>query len=95
MEQALRPRGQNTPDVIRSALDKNDSGLSTIDNLFGAPDKILIPERYIPDTVSTANIFNARPMLPIQQRKCSCNLQTLGQNDQSKKVCDLRRNLCK
>jgi hypothetical protein len=52
MEQALRPRGQNTPDVIRSAIDKNDSGLDTIDNLFGAPNKIVIPERYIPDTVS-------------------------------------------
>lgn len=54
MEQALKPRGQNTPDVIRSAIDKNDSGIATIDNLFGAPDKIVIPERYIPDTVRTA-----------------------------------------
>jgi len=51
MEQALKPRGQNTPDVIRSAIDKNDSGIATIDNLFGAPEKIVIPERYIPDTV--------------------------------------------
>ena len=59
MEQALRPRGQNTPDVIRSALDKNDSGIATIDNLFGAPDKILIPERYIPDTVTTSLIINS------------------------------------
>ena len=60
MEQALRPRGQNTPDVIRSALDKNDSGLSTIDNLFGAPDKIVIPERYIPDTVSMVKTSESR-----------------------------------
>ena len=28
------------------------SNLRMIDNLFGIPDKIVIPERYIPDTVS-------------------------------------------
>ena len=40
--------------------DDNDSGnvispssnLRMIDNLFGIPDKIVIPERYIPETVS-------------------------------------------
>jgi len=53
MEQALGPRGLSTPDVIKSALDhKNDgSKISTnaIDNLFWAPDKISIPERYMPE----------------------------------------------
>ncbi len=56
MEQALNQ--VNTPDVIKSALDKNEvvTGPSkinevTIDNLFGAPDKIVIPERYIPESV--------------------------------------------
>ena len=29
------------------------SNLRMIDNLFGIPDKIVIPERYIPETVST------------------------------------------
>ena len=32
------------------------SNLRMIDNLFGIPDKIVIPERYIPDTV---NIFES------------------------------------
>merc|ERR1712045_1011564 len=54
MEQALGPRGLSTPDVIKSALNKNEVAggkLSTnaIDNLFGAPNKIVIPERYVPD----------------------------------------------
>ena len=55
MERVLRPRGGNAPDVIRSALDtKKDSKINTttIDNLFGAPEKINIPERYIPESVS-------------------------------------------
>ena len=63
MEQALGPRGLSTPDVIKSALDnKSDPttpangnrpkiSTNTIDNLFGVPEKITIPERYIPDTV--------------------------------------------
>lgn len=62
MEQALGPRGLSTPDVIKSALDnKSDPSTpangnrpkintNTIDNLFGVPEKITIPERYIPDT---------------------------------------------
>lgn len=54
MEQALGPRGLSTPDVIKSALDyKNEApgklNAKTIDNLFGVPDKIQIPERYNPD----------------------------------------------
>lgn len=52
MERILRPR-TNAPDVIKSALDKKDMKINstTIDNLFGVPEKIVIPERYIPDTV--------------------------------------------
>ena len=58
MEQALKTTdGLCTPDVIKSALDHKSEGSriseTTIDSLFGVPDKILIPERYIPDTVST------------------------------------------
>ena len=57
MEQALGPRGLSTPDVIKSALNKNEAAgakinTNAIDNLFGAPDKIVIPERYVPDVVS-------------------------------------------
>ena len=32
------------------------SNLRMIDNLFGIPDKIVIPERYIPETVNTCLI---------------------------------------
>lgn len=45
---------QITPDIIRSAIDKNDLSYTefpSIDNLFSAPDKISIPERYIPELV--------------------------------------------
>ena len=56
MEQALKTDGLCTPDVIKSALDHKSEGSkiseTTIDSLFGVPDKIVIPERYIPDTVS-------------------------------------------
>lgn len=57
------------PDVVRSAINKDDFGreivkgtpagasAKIIDNLFGVPDKIVIPERYIPDTVSAVMIF--------------------------------------
>lgn len=65
MEVALRPR-VNAPDVVRSALGRSGGGSTTtgnnavvsdkisentIDNLLLAPNKILIPERYIPETV--------------------------------------------
>ena len=33
------------------------SNLRMIDNLFGIPDKIVIPERYIPETVSTMKLI--------------------------------------
>ena len=56
MEQALKTDGLCTPDVIKSALDHKSEGSkiseTTIDSLFGVPEKIVIPERYIPDTVS-------------------------------------------
>lgn len=49
MEVALRPR-INAPDIVRSALGPREKiSENTIDNLFGAPNKILIPERYIPE----------------------------------------------
>ena len=41
-----------TPDVVKSTMPEKKSILDSIDNLFGAPEKIHIPERYIPDTVS-------------------------------------------
>ena len=62
MDRVLRPNSssssssngggsKNTPDVVRSALDKRDSKINstTIDSLFGAPRKIDIPERYVPE----------------------------------------------
>lgn len=53
MECALRPR--NHPDVVKSTLSTRDLRFneSTIDNILGAPNKIYIPERYMPDEVST------------------------------------------
>lgn len=49
MEVALRPR-INAPDVVRSALGPREKiSENTIDRLFGAPNKIFIPERYIPE----------------------------------------------
>lgn len=54
MEVALRPR-MNAPDVVRSALGQGEKiSENTIDNLLLAPNKIVIPERYIPETVSGA-----------------------------------------
>ncbi|KAL9900753.1 pleckstrin homology domain-containing family A member kramer isoform 3-T16 [Glossina fuscipes fuscipes] len=49
MEVALRPR-LNAPDVVRSALGRGEKiSENTIDNLLLAPNKIVIPERYIPE----------------------------------------------
>ncbi|KAM3961196.1 pleckstrin homology domain-containing family A member kramer isoform 2-T2 [Aphomia sociella] len=49
MERALR--GAPAPDVVRSALPPQTHRLAdnTIDQLLAAPQKILIPERYIPE----------------------------------------------
>lgn len=51
MERALRGAA---PDVVRSALPPQALRLAdnTIDQLLAAPQKILIPERYIPEKVS-------------------------------------------
>lgn len=50
MERALRQR-IDAPDVVRSTLSSKELKYTenTIDNLFGAPNKIFIPERYIPE----------------------------------------------
>lgn len=59
MEVALRPR-MNAPDVVRSAMAggqqqeqqqpaREKISENTIDKLFGAPNKIVIPERYVPE----------------------------------------------
>ncbi|XP_039948121.1 uncharacterized protein LOC120766586 isoform X3 [Bactrocera tryoni] len=49
MDLALRPR-MNAPDVVRSALGHGEKiSENTIDNLLLAPNKIVIPERYIPE----------------------------------------------
>ncbi|KAA0192323.1 hypothetical protein HAZT_HAZT004422 [Hyalella azteca] len=49
MARALRPR--NHPDVVKSTLSTRDLRINetTIDSIFGAPSKIHIPERYVPD----------------------------------------------
>ena len=50
MERALRFHHPFAPDVVRSTISQsiriNDK---TIDRLFCAPDKIVIPERYVPE----------------------------------------------
>jgi len=52
MERALRPR-INAPDVVRSTLSHKELKYneSTIDQLLGTPNKIVIPERYVPEQV--------------------------------------------
>ncbi|XP_044012775.1 putative uncharacterized protein DDB_G0282133 isoform X2 [Aphidius gifuensis] len=50
MERALRPR-INAPDVVRSTLSQKELKFNEnmIDQLLGAPNKIFIPERYVPE----------------------------------------------
>lgn len=43
MERMLKPR--DAPDVVRSTY----AGEFRVDNLFGLPEKISIPERYVPE----------------------------------------------
>lgn len=52
MMRALRPR--NHPDVVKSTLSTRDLRFNetTIDSILGAPNKIYIPERYMPDEVN-------------------------------------------
>lgn len=63
MERALRPR-INAPDVVRSTLSHKELKYneSTIDQLLGTPNKIVIPERYIPEQV----IMRKRLLLSFQ-----------------------------
>lgn len=52
MEVALRPR-INAPDVVRSAMGPREKiSESTIDKMLMVPNKIVIPERYIPEQVN-------------------------------------------
>jgi len=46
MERMLKPR--DAPDVVRSTFD-SEFRSNAIDNIFGVPDKINIPERYVPE----------------------------------------------
>lgn len=68
MERALRGAA---PDVVRSALPPHALRLAdnTIDQLLAAPQKILIPERYIPEKVRFIVIIiisdKSRPLLDI------------------------------
>lgn len=57
MERALRPR-INAPDVVRSTLSHKELKYneSTIDQLLGTPNKIVIPERYIPEQVTLISL---------------------------------------
>nr|XP_018897235.1 PREDICTED: uncharacterized protein LOC109030629 isoform X1 [Bemisia tabaci] len=53
MERALRPRLNGAPDVVRSTLSRTDPvkyNAETIDSILGTPSKIIIPERYIPES---------------------------------------------
>ena len=38
--------------ACENVVSPSSASIRMIDNLFGVPDKIVIPERYIPDTVS-------------------------------------------
>ncbi|XP_059482898.1 uncharacterized protein LOC132201047 isoform X3 [Neocloeon triangulifer] len=51
MERALRRRVAGAPDVVRSTLSQRELKYNetTIDNLLGTPNKIVIPERYVPE----------------------------------------------
>jgi hypothetical protein len=58
MERALRsPHNRlSTPDVVRSTITKKKElkyNEETIDTILGKPKKINIPERYVPEVVTT------------------------------------------
>ncbi len=58
----LKPR--DAPDVVRSTYagegeQRRPGGDYSIDNLFGVPAKISIPERYVPEQVSSRTKFMA------------------------------------
>ena len=51
----------DAPDLVQSTFGQNSENLEiktqTFDNLFGVPDKINIPERYVPDQVRLICFF--------------------------------------
>ncbi|XP_065347061.1 uncharacterized protein kmr isoform X3 [Cloeon dipterum] len=51
MERALRRRVAGAPDVVRSTLSQRELKYNetTIDSILGTPNKIVIPERYVPE----------------------------------------------
>lgn len=57
MERALRQR-IDTPDVVRSTLSNKEFKYneSTIDNILGTPNKIFIPERYVPEQLPQLSV---------------------------------------
>lgn len=64
MERMLKPR--DAPDVVRSTYgQENDIRETSIDNLFGAPNKIRIPERHVPDQVGYFTFFNNSYLLVV------------------------------
>ena len=61
MERALGDSG-SAPDVVKSSLTRADPRFDadTIDTLLGAPQKIHIPERYVPELVSGPGLGGSR-----------------------------------
>ena len=49
VRQDVTPRVVSKPDVVKSAEAEAQEPRDAIDRLFGAPDKISIPERYVPE----------------------------------------------
>lgn len=73
MERALRA----PPDVVRSAIAPQRYAENTIDQLLAAPQKIVIPERYIPEKVGriwilisilTLSLQNTRSLLTFKKK---------------------------
>ncbi|KAG5671662.1 hypothetical protein PVAND_001851 [Polypedilum vanderplanki] len=84
MEVALRPR-INAPDVVRSALGPREKiSENTIDKLFGAPSKILIPERYVPEQtpeLSPEEKRRRQEKVEAIKKMLSETTPTIGNND--------------
>jgi hypothetical protein len=74
MERALRPR-LNAPDVVRSTMSHKDFKYNenTIDSILGTPNKIVIPERYIPEQVSH---FHCATLIISAGHSCLCFVST-------------------
>lgn len=64
MERALRQR-TDTPDVVRSTMSSRELKYNenTIDNILGTPNKITIPERYIPEQLPQLSAEEQRQRL--------------------------------